>query len=657
VNRKMAAIPTIVKDPHQVRLTTPFFAAEADATGGGATLHRYQETDFIPRFLNQLMGGRITDPAAAEWWQEDRFSDHDDRLVLRLPIHRTFYLVACEVVCDRPGAPALDPQRIRSAGFVIRRTGGAAAAAQESARELAKEAAKESKGFGLGFFGGGSFGRRAPAIGGPGGTDLKATGGPVRNLALLDPATERTWLLEEGEPVGWTPAVAGGRDPDLGRRPCLNGVLRRTLLPPAYSGEETHPLHALTVRDAADKLHTILYGFLPLGGQSLSRSADDLFDGDSESAMLEADRAKIPWPFGLLGRTSSVWRDFDARQVSAGIPTPAFFTLLEVLVNRYRLGEGGDREQGPRKDPLNEALELEASNLTFVDESSPFKAIGGPRKGTPKGIGGPDGTFGNAAAAQGGLAIAYAGRYSLLDYLRSCFAAGDDNPLLPWLSAERASIDEAGGLDQADQITALPKRPEDGVGTMGLTLLLEEADAEEWRVLLGQRLLGQARRTGAELPIPKFRQGLGDLYQVLPFVRAVDDEDRERVVWAGAETRSVPFRVAAPFDPDASRPSLIQMPGLRDLKRGLAKGAAMLVPPDTRKLMDALKLNEGLSQKLVEEPPSEDQPLGMQWICSFSIPVVTIVAMILLMIMVTILNMIFFWIPWVRICLPFPKVK
>jgi hypothetical protein len=30
--------------------------------------------------------------------------------------------------------------------------------------------------------------------------------------------------------------------------------------------------------------------------------------------------------------------------------------------------------------------------------------------------------------------------------------------------------------------------------------------------------------------------------------------------------------------------------------------------------------------------------------------------MILLMIMVSLLNIIFFWMPWVKVCLPFPKM-
>jgi hypothetical protein len=140
-------------------------------------------------------------------------------------------------------------------------------------------------------------------------------------------------------------------------------------------------------------------------------------------------------------------------------------------------------------------------------------------------------------------------------------------------------------------------------------------------------------------------------------VRALDDQGRERLIWATAAARSEPFRVAAPFDPDASRPVLIQMPSLSDLKRGLAKGASMLIPPDTQGLLDALKLNKGVGPDMASEPPPPGSELGIQWICSFSLPVITLIAMILLMIMVILLNLVFFWLPWVRICLPFPKIK
>ena len=44
-------------------------------------------------------------------------------------------------------------------------------------------------------------------------------------------------------------------------------------------------------------------------------------------------------------------------------------------------------------------------------------------------------------------------------------------------------------------------------------------------------------------------------------------------------------------------------------------------------------------------------------VCSFSIPIITLCALIVLMIFVILLNLIFFWLPLLRICLPVPKVS
>jgi hypothetical protein len=188
------------------------------------------------------------------------------------------------------------------------------------------------------------------------------------------------------------------------------------------------------------------------------------------------------------------------------------------------------------------------------------------------------------------------------------------------------------------------------------SLFILASDAQEIRTLLGQRLRDQALGLVQEIPLPKFSQAADDLYQIVPLVRFRNDEGREQIRWADPDARSIVFRVAAPFDPEASRPSLIQMPSLTDLKRGLAKGATMITPADTFNLINRLKLNKGVGPDTV--PEGEPGPsLGVQWICSFSLPVITLVAMILLMIMISLLNIVFFWMPWVRICLPFPKMK
>ena len=44
-------------------------------------------------------------------------------------------------------------------------------------------------------------------------------------------------------------------------------------------------------------------------------------------------------------------------------------------------------------------------------------------------------------------------------------------------------------------------------------------------------------------------------------------------------------------------------------------------------------------------------------ICSLSIPIITICALILLMIIVSLLDVIFRWLPYFIICFPLPKFK
>lgn len=180
------------QDFHVVRLQGPYFGQAP-----GASLHRYFEAEFIQRFQRDLQRHLLQTPAAQQWREEDRFSEHDDKLVLRLPMHKCFYLVCCEIVCDRLGTPALDPQKVASAGFVIRR---------------------------------------------------------------LTAAGEQSWMLEEDQALGWEATSTGLRDPDVHRRLCRDGTLHPRDPVATYSGEQTHPLHALKIEDENGKCHTLLFG-------------------------------------------------------------------------------------------------------------------------------------------------------------------------------------------------------------------------------------------------------------------------------------------------------------------------------------------------------------------------------------------------------------
>lgn len=116
---------------------------------------------------------------------------------------------------------------------------------------------------------------------------------------------------------------------------------------------------------------------------------------------------------------------------------------------------------------------------------------------------------------------------------------------------------------------------------------------------------------------------------------------------------SVPFQLAAFFDPDApARPIRIAMPIDTSIKglRKFPKSVSFLISNELRKQMDRVQniSLEDLDNGDIPAPPNIN--IGM--ICSLSIPIITICALILLMIIVSLLNIIFFWVPFLKICLP-----
>jgi hypothetical protein len=52
--------------------------------------------------------------------------------------------------------------------------------------------------------------------------------------------------------------------------------------------------------------------------------------------------------------------------------------------------------------------------------------------------------------------------------------------------------------------------------------------------------------------------------------------------------------------------------------------------------------------------PAPGGGINLNWICGFSIPLVTICAFFLLNIIISLLNIVFFWLPFIKICIPFP---
>jgi hypothetical protein len=118
---------------------------------------------------------------------------------------------------------------------------------------------------------------------------------------------------------------------------------------------------------------------------------------------------------------------------------------------------------------------------------------------------------------------------------------------------------------------------------------------------------------------------------------------------------SRPFRLGGFFDPDApARPLVIRMP-LDTSPKGLRrfpKGVAVLMSNKLRQQIERVK-----NQKLkdLDDGKVGDEPswtIGM--ICSLSIPIITLCAFLVLMIFLQLLNIVFWWLAFFKICLPIP---
>lgn len=115
------------------------------------------------------------------------------------------------------------------------------------------------------------------------------------------------------------------------------------------------------------------------------------------------------------------------------------------------------------------------------------------------------------------------------------------------------------------------------------------------------------------------------------------------------------FELASFFDSDAPvRPARIALPVDTSISglRKQPKNVSILLSKELRSQMDRVK---GVSA--LEDGELGDGKWDIGMICSLSIPIITICALIVLMIIVQLLNIVFWWLPFFKICLPIPIKK
>ena len=548
------------REAHDVAVLAPWYAA----TQNSVAIHRYLDPGFLAQFQADVSNAPQANANLFAWENEDRMPAAQGGLLkLRRPVHRTFHIVAWEASCKMPtaplGQPAIAPEKIASAGFVVR--------------------------------------------------DVSVT--PPLGFQIV-----------RGKPQGWA-AVNPKADPDAVRQLKALGLAPRNAAPsPGYTGEEIFPLHPLAVT-AGTTPHTLLYGYLPIGGGDYVPPAANPLDTNGVAEVLN-------WPFGVADFPAGPPATYTAdSQIIGGVIQGPFAALLSVLLGRYQLVD-----PAAWSDPANAPLIDILGSLGFFADPPANLSLAELRAWA-------------AANPVPGMTLG-----SLL--LGWTTAAPAEAPTLSALAAS-VPVAEAFLTRLMEQAAPSdPVTPPAGAAFPpgGGNLLVSESVAAQLRDALLVRAAQATATASSAVPVAKLISGPTGRYAVVPFVRTIRPDGCEKIFWGRT---SDPFAVAAMFDPEASRPTLIEMPDLADAKKGLARGASFNLPPALADLVTGLGSGNSAQDMLKGTPPSGG--LGIGFICSFSLPAISICAMLMLSITLSLLNIFLSWMAWVKICLPIPVKK
>lgn len=138
-------------------------------------------------------------------------------------------------------------------------------------------------------------------------------------------------------------------------------------------------------------------------------------------------------------------------------------------------------------------------------------------------------------------------------------------------------------------------------------------------------------------------------YRMYGFIRVRrDDGCPPDLVWSEP---SQPYLVAPWFDTSSTPPVLVRLPPLnRSNIKKLKPNVSFVVP---KNLFNILSCNS--PDDLIKGNGKDCGDGGIDWICGFNIPIITLCAFIVLNIFLTLFNIIFFWLPFIKICFPLPK--
>ncbi len=205
-----------------------------------------------------------------------------------------------------------------------------------------------------------------------------------------------------------------------------------------------------------------------------------------------------------------------------------------------------------------------------------------------------------------------------------------------------AYIDAASFVEEAAPILVGQERNRDGM-VMPLEWPAISAGKSARLIAAAKDCLTQRHKDFVQAPT-KF-QIPDDLFAVRAFIRTEGHEGcPDRLTWS---RHSEYFKVLPWWDGEGPG-TAISLPDMSQLKKA-KPSVAFAMPPTIANLLkgDMKALGDGE----VEDAPSSP---NIGWLCSFSIPFITICAFIVLNIFLSLFNIIFNWLLFIKICIPIP---
>ncbi len=427
------------------------------------------------------------------------------------------------------------------------------------------------------------------------------------------------WLRRDGLALGWRPLPAGAvaedsdYEPDPQRRRTRwmgsNGAVlgRLTSFPGEldHSAEDVLPLFKLPPEVAKAQGRTLLYGWLPL----------------SASEQTPPDNG--PPPFTRTHVADRIPPLFRPDRSDAD--TPPFGTGEAVSqAEAQRPSAIADPDRQTQVAGLRDALTWlaqETGAFTGEDYAQPLvDALGAVALDSP---------------FDTDLYQWLARAYRVLVELRD-----DERPPLATVVGGGA-----GGLLQSVQINAeVPP-----LTAMPLPAAWPLLDGTAFETLIDAAHAALTARWRRLAPaVPRYPAGRAR-YHLRCFARVeVADDCPPRIVWSSP---SAAFSIKPWYESGDAPPVQVELPPLTpDRLKDLKPNVAFKVPPEVQQFMDGLKLDDLLEGK---KPKTK---LGIGMLCGFNIPIITLCAFIVLQIFLVLFHILFFWLPFIRICIPIPIV-